>query len=58
MEYCTHGFNVFCDGDCLECYHYIGKLNRAQYKFELKKRESDRIEKWIASRKPLVLSRK
>jgi hypothetical protein len=57
MKYCGK-FKKFCDGDCLECYDHIGELNREQYKFALKKRESDRIEKWIASRQPLNLSRK
>lgn len=46
MKYCSE-FRKFCDGECLECYDHIGKLNRKQYKFELKKRESDRIENWL-----------
>ena len=47
MQYCRE-FRKFCDGDCLECYDHIGKLNRAQYKFELKKRQSDRAEAWLS----------
>jgi hypothetical protein len=57
MNYCKE-FKKFCDGECLECYDHIGRLNREQYKFELKKREQERIEKWILSKQPLDLSRK
>jgi hypothetical protein len=50
MKYCKE-FNKFCEEalDCLDCYDHIGKLNRDQYKFALKKRESDRIERWRAA---------
>jgi hypothetical protein len=37
MKYCKQ-FNKFCDDDCLNCYDYIGSINRKQYKYELRKK--------------------
>jgi hypothetical protein len=56
MFYCSE-FRKFCEDEleCLDCYDHIGTLNRKQYKYELKKKEQERIEKWIQSKQPLKL---